>query len=735
MSSFNSPFTGNVIVPTDVSYRSITLSANTSLEWPVNGNATPNYAARIMDVTATTGGLILRMPPANQVSVGQDALIRNVGANAFTVADYDGNVIAVVTASSAKYIYITDNADEAGTWGIIAFGVGSSAADAASLVGYGLTVIGATLNTSHPVQTLSSAYTAVATDRAKAFVWTGGAGVLTLTSSGTLGNNWFILLRNNGTGTLTISPSGGDQINSAASLALQPSDSAIICCSGAAFFTVGIGKSTDFNFTQNTKAVTSGSYVLTASEAANPIQKFTGVLTGNVTVTIPQTVAVYYVSNQTDGTIAGYTITITTGVAGSISAVVPAGTQVILVCDSASLYNASTIAAGASVLSLSNGTVSSPSLNFGAETTTGIYRPASGQFGISILGVQRMLLQASGVTFTGNLTATGSLTCAGATVNGNIGTTGNVTAAIGAGTFNNLSVFNDATIGTARVGNGNAGNPNCTALGFNALDASLSGAQHNTAIGNSALLLTTTGDYNTAVGSGALSTNTTTSANTAVGYNALTGNSASTNTAIGAYAGELNGSGSDNVFIGAGAGRNGSTSYQNVYIGKSAGDVVSTQYNNVVVGYNAIPSVFGSNNQIVIGASLVGYGNNTAIIGGSSGVYNEKNATSWDIVSDSRLKKNIVDNADGLNIIERIKIRNFEYRQKEEITDLPEESCVKISGLQIGVIAQEFEQVLPESVRQTGSGALSVSNDRLIWYLINAVKELSERVKQLEAKA
>jgi hypothetical protein len=49
--SYNSPFTGNVVQPTDVSYRSITLTANTQLEWPINGNATDDYAARIMQVT------------------------------------------------------------------------------------------------------------------------------------------------------------------------------------------------------------------------------------------------------------------------------------------------------------------------------------------------------------------------------------------------------------------------------------------------------------------------------------------------------------------------------------------------------------------------------------------------------------------------------------------------------------------------------------------------------------
>ena len=73
--SYNSPFTGNVVQPTDVSFRSITLSANLQLEWPINGNATDDYAARIMQVSATTSGLELRMPPANQSSVGNDALI------------------------------------------------------------------------------------------------------------------------------------------------------------------------------------------------------------------------------------------------------------------------------------------------------------------------------------------------------------------------------------------------------------------------------------------------------------------------------------------------------------------------------------------------------------------------------------------------------------------------------------------------------------------------------------
>lgn len=397
--SFTSPFTGQVIQPTDVSYRAVALSQNTTLSWPINGSDTDNAAARIMNVTASTGGLTLRMPPANQASVGEDALIRNVGASTFTVADYNGNTIVSVDSGEAKYIYITTNANTAGTWGVISFGVGSSSADAATLAGYGLKAVSTTLNQSHTVQTFSSDYTAIDSDRAATYIWTGGSGTLNLTAATTLGNDWFFMVRNNGTGTLTVTPAGG-LINGASSIALQPADSAFIVCSGTGFFTVGLGRSTQFNFTQLTKSVSSGSYTLSSSEAANVIQKYTGTLSGNVTVTLPQTVQVYYITNQTDGTGSGYQITFTTG-AGGATATIPAGQQVILLCDSVNLLNASTIAAGAVNVSLVDGTAGAPSLNFATETSTGIYRPGSGEFGISVLGSKYFGLTVTGLTITG----------------------------------------------------------------------------------------------------------------------------------------------------------------------------------------------------------------------------------------------------------------------------------------------------------------------------------------------
>jgi hypothetical protein len=396
--SYNSPFTGTVIQPTDVSFRAITLSANTQLQWPINGNATDDYAARIMNVTATTSGLSLYMPPANQTSVGNDALIRNVGANTFTVKTFDnaGTIISIA-AGETKYIYITNNNTEAGTWGNIAFGVGSSNADAGTLAGFGLLATGVTLNQSHPVTTFSTNATATTAYRAQTYVWTGGAGTLTLDTVSNLGNNWFVMLRNAGTGALTVAAQGGSLINGSASIILQPSDSCIVVCSGTAFYTVGLGKSTQFNFTQLTKDVSAGgTFTLTTTEASNVIQKYTGTLLGNATVIVPPTVQVYYIVNEAVGGVSNYTVTISTGLGNNIT--IAQGASSIVICDSVNIIAAITVSVGITTVSLNNGTVASPSLNFASEVSTGIYRATSGEFNIAILGVNEFTVTANGIT-------------------------------------------------------------------------------------------------------------------------------------------------------------------------------------------------------------------------------------------------------------------------------------------------------------------------------------------------
>jgi hypothetical protein len=335
--------------------------------------------------------------------VGNDALIRNIGANTFTVKDYAGtNTIVSVAAGESKYIYITDNSTAQGSWGIIAFGTGTSSADATTLAGYGLVASGVTLNQSHPSAAITTSSTFAATDRAQTRVWGSGAGTATLPAAATLGNNWFTLFKNNGTGSFIISCSGAELIDGNSTKTFNPTESAFIVCTGTAYVTVGYGVSSQFTFTSLTKSVTGGSVLLTNNEAANNIQEYVGTLTSNVTVTFPPIVNLYVISNQlVDG---GFSFTITTGL--GTTAVIPPGQQATLICDGINFLNANTTQAGASAVSLLDGTVGTPSLNFAAETSTGIYRPSAGELGISVLGTKRVGISATGVSVTGSGTFT-----------------------------------------------------------------------------------------------------------------------------------------------------------------------------------------------------------------------------------------------------------------------------------------------------------------------------------------
>ena len=298
-----------------------------------------------------------------------------------------------------------------------------------------------------------------------------------------------------------------------------------------------------------------------------------------------------------------------------------------------------------------------------------------------------------------------------------------------------------------------------TAVGYQAVNANTTGAAI-TAIGNQALYANTTGNNNTAVGAarpgffgGTMSVNTTGSDNVAVGGGALYSNTtANDNVAMGALAMYTNTTGASNVAMGSAALRQITTGsnntcmgYQsgyaittggaNVVIGQYTGNNLTTGSNNVFIGVGVTASGVSTGQEVAIGYGATGKGANTGIISpNGGGVYQGNNLTTWAVTSDQRLKKNIVDNNTGLDVINQIQVRNFEYRLPEEITDVPQDQAIKKSGVQLGVIAQELQQILPDCIKTESTGVMTVNSDNLIWYLINAVKELTARVAQLEAK-
>ena len=264
---------------------------------------------------------------------------------------------------------------------------------------------------------------------------------------------------------------------------------------------------------------------------------------------------------------------------------------------------------------------------------------------------------------------------------------------------------------------GAANNNRLTAVGYYAGAASTAIA--NTFVGFNTGSATTSGGYNTAVGYNAYYQPDTEQYNTAVGYAALGGVIAGGeyNVGVGYDAFYTLTSGDGNIGMGRAAGGGVTTGSFNCYLGHRAGQyttVSTTGDANTVIGAYAKLSAVDGTEQIVIGYNHAGNGNNTAKLGGAN-VYHGGNTTTWSTTSDRRIKKNIDDNNVGLDIINQIRVRNFEYRTKDEITDfdnLDDLASVAVdkTGTQLGVIAQEIKEVLPDVVKKESTGAYASSN-------------------------
>jgi hypothetical protein len=296
---------------------------------------------------------------------------------------------------------------------------------------------------------------------------------------------------------------------------------------------------------------------------------------------------------------------------------------------------------------------------------------------------------------------------------------------------------------------------NSVALGYSALRQNTTGYE-NVATGYQAMNGNTTGIRNVALGNGTLRANTTSSDNVAVGHQALYSYTSTdgTNTAVGYKANTALTAGYQNTALGwqslyqqssgynnTGAGWQSlpdlTTGLNNTAFGAYAGRTITSGQACVYIGHNILASGATADSELVIGASTVtGKGNSTGFINfNSGGVYQGNNSSSWSTTSDQRLKKNIVDNNIGLEKLNQIKVRNFEYRLPEEVdAELKPTDAIQKSGVQLGVIAQELQAVLPECVKTESTGVLSVDADNLTWYMINAIKELKAQNDSLKAR-
>lgn len=371
-------FGGANIYPSEISYSALALTVDVVLSWPEETSTNTNLATKIMDISAASAGRSIYLPDANKTGTGNTILFNNTGAETITIRNAGGTQVVTIASGTLWQVYLTNNTTVNGTWQSLQYGATTSTVNASSLAGTGIVAVGTLLSQSVPITTFNSSYTAGASDRAKMFVWTGAGGTLTLPSATAVGDNWFIYLRNSGSGAIVADPTGAPTIDGLSSLSFQPGESAIIATDGINFYTIGFGQSAVFAFDYTVIDVAgSGNYVLAGSELNRIAYKFTGVLTGNRNIIVPATVQQYWVNNETTG---AYTFTVKTSAGTGQN--FQSGQRAIVYCDGTNVVDADSSSLSLPVVIADGGTgattASAARINLGATTVGGaIFTAAS----------------------------------------------------------------------------------------------------------------------------------------------------------------------------------------------------------------------------------------------------------------------------------------------------------------------------------------------------------------------
>ena len=371
MPIYTDVFGGANIYPSEISYSAIALSADVTLSWPEETSTNTNLATRIIDVTPSGAGFSIILPDADKTGTGNTILFNNRGSDTFTVRNAVGTQVVTIAAGTLWQVYVANNSTAAGTWRALQYGATTSTANASALAGTGIVAVGTLLSQSVPIVTFNSNYTAGPSDRAEMFNWTGGAGTLTLPDPVVVGNNWFIYLRNSGSGNIVADAPGTSDIDGNSTLAFQPGESAIIASDGTDYYTIGFGQNATFAFDYTVIDVSgTGDYTLTGTELNRIAYRFTGTLTGNRAIVCPATVQQYWVDNQTTGS-----FTLDVKVTGGGGVTVNQGSRAILYSDGTDMLDADTSTVSIPVLINQGGTgattASGARINLGG-TSTGI---------------------------------------------------------------------------------------------------------------------------------------------------------------------------------------------------------------------------------------------------------------------------------------------------------------------------------------------------------------------------
>jgi hypothetical protein len=162
-----------------------------------------------------------------------------------------------------------------------------------------------------------------------------------------------------------------------------------------------------------------------------------------------------------------------------------------------------------------------------------------------------------------------------------------------------------------------------------------------------------------------------------------------------------------------------------VHLNAAAGQIISVRQG----GASAHLAISALGNVIVGGESdLAPPG--TAVLQVAGEAFKNQGSSSWMIPSDARLKEDVRDLEAGLAALRQLRPVRFRYNGRAGTSS---------GRAGVGVLAQEIETVLPETVQRASVpddptlDQLRIFDSSMLTYvLINAVKELAARVEHLE---
>ena len=265
--------------------------------------------------------------------------------------------------------------------------------------------------------------------------------------------------------------------------------------------------------------------------------------------------------------------------------------------------------------------------------------------------------------------------------------------------------------------------------------ASISGGNENVFIGNEAGYNTTTPVRNVFIGHHAGYQNVIGQYNTYIGNAAGENGTGFYNTIIGGLAATTNDFGSSNVIIGYVAGRD-MVSSNNIMIGRAAGyNNTAEEGYNIYIGTYAGEGIEDQNYRLEIRNDrtkpplLYGEFDNRrlAINGRTTNDYTfyvngtASGTSAWANTSDLRLKKDVQTISNALERVISLRGVNFKWKDELQFEE----------GLQMGFIAQEAEEIIPEVVRKNND-SYSIQYAPITAILVEAVKEQQNQIDDLK---